>query len=75
MKYEIKELKTGAMIEIIDLATSNPKQFQLEMVKRAVYQDGEPLGEAVLDLPFGEYMELAVQVMEKHNFGGEAKKS
>jgi len=72
--YDIRELKTGEMLTIIDLASTEPKKFQLEMVKRAVYQDGVALGEQALELPFGEYMKLAVEVMNKHNFGGEEEK-
>ena len=72
--YEIRELKTGEMLTIIDLASTEPKKFQLEMVKRAVYHNGVALGEQALELPFGEYMKLAVEVMNKHNFGGEEEK-
>lgn len=75
MKYEIKELNAGEMLEIIDLASSNPKQFQMEIVKRSVNLNGVPLGEAALKMPFSEYMTLANEVMEKHQFGGDGKKS
>lgn len=75
MQYEVKELNAGSMLEIIELATTNPKQFQLEIVKRAVYVDGNPIGDKVLDLPFSQYMEMAVAAMEAHKFGDESGKS
>ena len=71
--YEIKELTIGQMLPIFDLIQSDPKKFQMEMVKQAVCKDGQPLGDAALNLPLSEYMKLAIEVMEKHNFNGEAK--
>jgi len=75
MSYKIKELTIGQMLPIMDLISTDPKKFQMEMVKLSVYKDGVALGEAALDLPVSEYMKLAVDVMEKHNFGGEEKKA
>ena len=72
--YEIKELTIGQMMPIFDLIQTDPKKFQLEMVKAAAYVNGKPIGEDALNLPVSEYMKLAVQVMEKHNFGGEEEK-
>ena len=72
--YEIKELTIGAMLPIMDLISIDPKKFQLEMVKAAVFKDGVAIGDKALELPVSEYMKLAVQVMEKHNFGGEEAK-
>lgn len=75
MQYEVKQLNTGSMLEIIELATTNPKEFQLEMVKRAIYIDGAPVGDKVLEMPFSDYMEMAVKAMEAHSFGEEAKRT
>jgi hypothetical protein len=71
--YEIRELKIGQLLPIMDLISSDPKKFQMEMVKASLYKDGVAIGEAALDLPVSEYMKLAIEVMEKHNFNGEAK--
>jgi hypothetical protein len=75
MQYEIKELTIGQMLPIFDLIQSDPKAFQMAMVKLAVYKDGVALGEEALNLPVSEYMKLAVEVMEKHNFSGDEGKS
>ena len=75
MKYEIKELSIGQLLPIMDLIQSDPKRFQMEMVKLSVCKDGAPLGEAAMDLPVSEYLKLAADAMAAHDFSGEEKKA
>ena len=75
MSYKIKELTIGQMLPIMDLISTDPKKFQMEMVKLSVYKDGVALGEAAMDLPVSEYLKLAADAMAAHDFSGEEKKA
>jgi hypothetical protein len=69
--YDIKEPTVGVLFPIMDLMESDPKAFQLGLVKNCVHVNGAPLGEAVNDLGLAVYIKLMTAVLEVSGLSGD----
>ena len=72
-EFEVRELTVGALLPIMDLMSSDPQKFQLELAKACIFKDGEKLGEKVLELGLGDYVSLMSVVMEVSGLAEEKK--
>ncbi len=71
--YDVREPTVGVMFPIMDLMSSDPKQFQMELIKRSVFVNGQALGEAVNDLTLGAYIKLGEAVIDIAGLAGDAE--
>lgn len=71
--YEAKEPSVGVIFPIMDLMSSDPKQFQMELIKRSVFVNGQALGEAVNDLTLGAYIKIGEAVIDIAGLAGDAE--
>ena len=62
--YTIQEATVGDLFPILDLADTDPKKFQFELIKITVSKDGEKIGDKINDFTLPEYLELLQEVMK-----------
>jgi hypothetical protein len=67
-EFQVREATMRTMLQHMKLMSEDTAAFQLELAKASIYKDGQPLGDAVLDLGLKNYSELAVEVMEVNGF-------
>ena len=72
-EFEVREITVGQLMPIMDLMESNPRQFQIELAKAAIFKDGAPIGDGLNDVGIGDYLKLTNLVMEVSGLGGEGK--
>jgi hypothetical protein len=73
--FVIKEPTVGVLFPIMDLMEKDPKAFQMELIKGALFQaDGvTPVGEGLMDFGLGDYMALVTEVVEVAGLAGSPK--
>ena len=76
-EFEVRELSIRDLMPVIKLLETDPVEGQNKLMSKAVCLDGEPMGEAYMDLPAAMMMELLPRGLEVNNLGEEeqAKKS
>jgi hypothetical protein len=57
-EYEVREVTVKQVMPLMDMMEIDPRRFQLELAKLAIYKDGEPLGDGVEDLSFRRLFEV-----------------
>ena len=62
--YELREPTVGVLFPLMNLMEKDPQAFQLGLVKGAIFQNGQPLGDEVLNLGLSDYMALMTEVIE-----------
>ena len=68
--FEIRELTMRQMAPLLPRLTGDEAmQAQMEMLTLAVYKDGKPMGDAVLDLGASAFTELSAAMMDVGGFG------
>ena len=67
-EFQVREATMRTMLQHMKLMSEDTAAFQLELVKASIYKDGQPLGDAVLDLGIKVYGELSVASMEVNGF-------
>lgn len=70
-EYEVRELTIGQMAPLIPQLADDSKsaEAQLKLLTLAVYQDGECMGESVLNLGTSMYTDLMTAVLEVNAIG------
>ena len=68
--YEVKEPTVGVLFPILNLMEKSPQDFQMALVKKCIYTNGQPIGEAVNSLGLTDYMALMAAVLEVTGLGG-----
>ena len=68
--YEVKEPTVGVLFPILGLMEKSPQDFQMALVKKSIFINGQPIGEAVNDLGLADYMALMSAVLEVTGLGG-----
>jgi len=69
--YEVREPTVGVLFPIIDLMEKSPKDFQMALVKKSIFVNGQPIGESVNNLGLGEYIKLMQAVLEVTGLSGD----
>lgn len=64
--YEVREL---SMLEIMPLLEGDSKTMGTDLAKIAVFKDGQPMGDALLDLGFSEAQQLMSAVNRVNGMG------
>jgi len=59
IEYEVRELPMRVLLPLMESAGS---EVLVSVMKVAVYRDGEPMGDAVLDVGFRTFTHLMAQV-------------
>jgi hypothetical protein len=72
-EFEVHEITVGQLMPIMDMMESNPRQFQIELAKAAIYKDGQPIGDGLNNIGISDYLKLTSLVMEVSGLGGEGK--
>jgi len=64
-EYEVREITIGQVLPILP-RLEDPEQAQdaqMDIMKMCIVQDGEAIGDAVVDLGLSSYLKLAEEVM------------
>lgn len=70
-EYLVREIRIGDMLPLLPrLSGDEANEAQLEIVKKCVLVNGQPIGDAAVDLGLSEYLELAAIVMEVNGLSG-----
>ena len=67
-EYEVREPLVGDIRPIMGMMSTKPEDFQFELAKRCIFKDGAPLGDAIAEIPFSQYVPLMTAVMEVSGF-------
>ena len=70
VEYTVQEPTVGILFPIMDLMETDPKQFQMELVKRSIHVNGAPIGDNVNNLGLSSYVQLMQKVLELAGLGG-----
>lgn len=63
-EYVVREISIGEMMPLLPrLSGDEANEAQLDIVKKCVYVNGHPIGDAASELGLSEYLELAGTVM------------
>lgn len=72
VEFTVREIRLGDMLPLMKrFGGDDNAEAQLEMVKKAVYVNGEQVGDALDEYGFGIYGELVQAVLEVNGMTGD----
>jgi hypothetical protein len=69
--YEVREPKIGDIPNFFTMIQEGGTQITEQLIRACVYQDGQPIGDRIAEMPIRLAMQITNEVIRLSGMGGE----